>query len=67
MAATLDLMQASEMRVQLKNYEAQIASGELSLFERCEIEDSILELKEQLGEFDRNNRDDSTECLHCSA
>ena len=65
--ATLTLMEVSEMRVKLKALENQIASGELSLFERCEVEDEILELKEQLGEFDRAKWDDSGECLNCSA
>ncbi len=65
--ATLTLMEVSEMRVKLKALENQIASGELSLFERCEVEDEILELKEQLGEFDRAKWDESGECLNCSA
>ncbi len=54
------------MRVKLKSLEKQIVSGELSLFERCEIEDEILELKEQLGDFERSVRDDSGECINCS-
>ncbi|WP_428655811.1 hypothetical protein [Runella sp.] len=65
--ATLTLMEVSELRVKLKALENQIASGELSLFERCEVEDEILEMKEQLGEFDRAKWDDSGECLNCSA
>lgn len=64
--ATLTLMEVSEMRVKLKDLEKQIASGELSLFDRCEVEDEILELKEQLGEFERSVRDDSGECINCS-
>lgn len=64
--ATLTLMEVSEMRVKLKTLEKEIASGELSLFERCEIEDEILELKEQLGDFERSVRDDSGECINCS-
>ncbi|AEI48918.1 hypothetical protein [Runella slithyformis] len=64
--ATLTLMEVSEMRVKLKELEKQIASGELSLFDRCEVEDEILELKEQLGEFERSVRDDSGECINCS-
>ena len=63
---TLTLMEVSEMRVKLKNLEKQINSGELSLFDRCEVEDEILELKEQLGEFERSVRDDSGECINCS-
>ncbi len=64
--ATLTLMEVSEMRVKLKNLEKQIESGELSLFDRCEVEDEILELKEQLGDFERSVRDDSGECINCS-
>ncbi|AXE20083.1 hypothetical protein DR864_21180 [Runella rosea] len=64
--ATLTLMEVSEMRVKLKALEKQIASGELSLFDRCEVEDEILELKENLGEFERSVRDDSGECINCS-
>lgn len=59
-------MEVSEMRVKLKTLEKQIESGELSLFERCEVEDEILELKENLGEFERSVRDDSGECINCS-
>jgi hypothetical protein len=54
------------MRVKLKNLEKKIESGELSLFDRCEVEDEILELKEQLGDFERSVRDDSGECINCS-
>ncbi len=64
--ATLTLMEVSEMRVKLKHLEKQIASGELSLFDRCEVEDEILELKEQLGDFERSVRDESGECINCS-
>jgi hypothetical protein len=63
---TLTLMEVSEMRVKLKHLEKQITSGELSLFDRCEVEDEILELKEQLGDFERSVRDESGECINCS-
>ncbi|MEZ4902254.1 MAG: hypothetical protein R2822_11100 [Spirosomataceae bacterium] len=66
MATELTLMDVSQMRVKLKTLEKQIESGELSLFDRCEVEDEILELKEQLGEFERSVKDESGECLHCS-
>ncbi|MCU0338600.1 MAG: hypothetical protein MUE30_01855 [Spirosomaceae bacterium] len=62
----LNLLEVSEMRVKLKGLETQVSSGELSLFERCEIEDAILELKEHLGQFDRAKWDDSGECINCS-
>ena len=67
MTATLNLLDVSQMRVKLKGLESQISSGELSLFDRCEIEDEILEIKEQLGQFDRANCDDSAECLNCGS
>ncbi|MFN4145859.1 MAG: hypothetical protein ACK4GN_08560 [Runella sp.] len=66
MAATLTLMEVSEMRLKLKNLENQINSGELSLFERCEVEDQILELKEALGDFERSVRQEEGECINCS-
>lgn len=59
-------MEVSEMRLKLKNLENQVASGELSLFDRCEIEDEILELKEQLGDFERSVFDNTGECINCS-
>ena len=67
MTATLNLLEVSQMRVQLKGLETKIDSSELSLFERCEIEDEILEIKEQLGQFDRNKWDESGECLSCGS
>ena len=60
------LLEASEMRVKLKALETQIESGTLSLIERCEVEDEILNLKERLGEFDRNKWDNE-ECLNCGS
>jgi CRISPR/Cas system-associated protein Cas10 (large subunit of type III CRISPR-Cas system) len=63
---TLTLLEASEMRVKLKHLEKQITSGELSLLDRCEVEDEILELKEQLGDFERSVRDESGDCINCS-
>lgn len=62
----LTLIQASEMRLQLRSFEEQLLTGNLSLFERCELEDEILSIKEALGEFERNVRDDSGECINCS-
>ncbi len=63
---TLTLLEVSEMRVKLKNLEKQIASGELSLFDRCEVEDEILELKEQLGDLERSVGDDTGKGINCS-
>jgi hypothetical protein len=65
--ATLALPEVFEMRLKVKELESKVNSGELSLFERCEIEDEILDLKEQLGEFDRLKFSDEGECLNCSA
>jgi hypothetical protein len=66
MTATLDLLEVSAMRLKLANLQTQVQSSELSLFERCELEDEILEIKESLGQFDRAKWDDSGECLNCS-
>lgn len=55
------------MRVKLKTLEGQIESGKLSLIERCEVEDEILELKESLGEFDRCKWNAGEECLNCGS
>ncbi len=65
--ATLALPEVFEMRLKVKELEKKVDSGDLSLFERCEVEDEILELKEQLGEFDRLKFSDEVECLNCSA
>lgn len=62
----LTLIQASEMRLQLRSFEEKLLTGDLSLFDRCELEDEILSIKEALGEFERNVRDDSGECINCS-
>jgi hypothetical protein len=67
MTATLNILEVSQIRVQLKKLETQVSSSELSLFERCELEDEILELKEQLGQFDRAKWDDNGECLNCGS
>ena len=62
----ITLEEAFQKKVKLKNLEQQISSGELSLFERCEVEDARLELKEQLGQFDRAKGNEDGECLYCS-
>jgi len=61
------LLEISEMRVKLKALESQIESGTLSLVERCEVEDEILDLKERLGEFDRGKWVAGDGCLNCGA
>lgn len=61
----LTLTETYPLRLRLKELEA-IDLSTLGLFDRCEVEDEILELKEQLGEFERSVRDDSGECINCS-
>ena len=65
--ATLTLPEVFDLRLKMKELEGKVNSGELSLFERCDLEDEILELKEKLGEFDRLKFSDEGECLNCSA
>jgi hypothetical protein len=65
--ATLTLPEVFDLRLKIQELEGKVNSGELSLFERCDIEDEILTLKEQLGEFDRLKFSDEGECLNCSA
>jgi hypothetical protein len=65
--ATLTLPEVFDLRLKLQELEAKVNSGELSLFERCDLEDEILELKEKLGEFDRLKFSGEEECLNCSA
>jgi hypothetical protein len=65
--ATLTLPEVFDVRLKIKELEAMVNSGELSLFERCDREDEILALKEKLGEFDRLKFSDDGECLNCSA
>jgi hypothetical protein len=65
--ATLTLPEVFDLRLKIQELEARVNSGELSLFERCDMEDEILEMKEKLGEFDRLKFSDEGECLNCSA
>ena len=64
--ATLTLPEVFDLRLKLQELEAKKDSPELSLFERCDLEDEILEIKEQLGEFDRLKFSDEGECINCS-
>lgn len=64
---TLTLPEVFDVRLKIQELEAKVNSGELSLFERCDTEDEILELKEKLGEFDRQKFSEGEECLNCSA
>ena len=65
--ATLTLPEVFDLRLKIQELEGKVNSGELSLFERCDLEDEILELKEKLGEFDWMKFSDEGECLNCSA
>ncbi len=65
--ATLTLPEVFDLRLKLQELEAKITEGSLSLFDRCDIEDQVLEIKEQLGEFDRLKFSEDGECLNCSA
>ncbi len=64
--SALTLPEVFDLRLRLKALEEEVASGALSLFDRCEKEDEILEIKEKLGEFDRVKGNNEEECLHCS-
>lgn len=61
----LTLLEVSALRVKLKDLEAKLPG--LSLFDRCDVEDEILEIKEQLGDFERSVRDESEECEACGS
>lgn len=63
--AAMDIMALSEKRIKLKNLENQVASGELSLFDRCEVEQEILDIKAELGLF-KANIQEGGECINCS-
>ena len=65
--ATVTLLQASELRVKLKALETQKDDLSLSFMDKLEIMDEILELKEQLGEFERHVNNNANDCEFCSA
>lgn len=65
--ATLTLPEVFEVRNKIQELEKKVSTGELTLFERCDMEDEILALKEKLGEFDRLKFSEDAECLNCSA
>ncbi len=64
--ATLTLPEVFDLRLKLQNLEGKKEAPELSLFERCDLEDEILEIKEMLGQFDRQKFNDEAECINCS-
>lgn len=60
----MTLLEISNLRLRLKELDAKL-TPELGLFERCEIQDEVLEIKEQLGEFERTVQEGG-ECENCS-
>ncbi|TAH16712.1 MAG: hypothetical protein EAZ14_00195 [Runella slithyformis] len=64
---TLTLSEVSAMRVKLKNLEARKEDASLSFMDKIEIMDEILELKEQLGEFERKVSSSGDDCEFCSS
>ncbi len=64
--ATMTLPEVFDLRLKLQQLERKKDSPELSLFERCDLEDEILGIKEQLGQFDRQKFSQDEECINCS-
>lgn len=64
--ATLTLPEVFDLRLKLQELEGKKDSPELSLFERCDLEDEILQIKENLGQFDRQKFNNDEECINCS-
>ncbi len=62
----MDILDISEKKLKIVELEKQIESGNLSLFERCEVEEEILQLKEEIGEFVRNIESSEGDCINCS-
>lgn len=52
---------------QIAVLEAKLQNEELSLFERCDIEDALFELKAQSGPTKRPQFSDDGECVMCGA
>lgn len=64
---TLTLPEVSAMRVRLKQLEARKEDTSLSFMDKIEVMDEILELKEQLGEFERKVSSAGNDCEFCSS
>ena len=60
----MTLLEISNLRLRLKELQAKL-TPELGLLERCDIEDEILEIKEQFGEFERSVQSGES-CENCS-
>lgn len=63
---TLALPEVFDLRLKLQELETKKDSSDISLFERCDLEDEILEIKEKLGQFDRQKFEQGEECINCS-
>jgi hypothetical protein len=64
--ATLTLPEVFDLRLKLQTLEEKKNSPDLSLFERCDLEDEILGIRESLGQFDRQKFNNDDECINCS-
>ena len=62
----MKLCEAHELRVRLKALELTEKDAHLSFLERLEIKDEILEIKEKLGEFQRQANEAGEACENCS-
>ena len=62
----MELCEATKLRVRLKTLELSEQDAHLSFVERLEIKDEILEIKEALGEFQRQVNEAGEECVNCS-
>jgi hypothetical protein len=60
-----NLTEIHAKRIQLRDLEKQLQNPDLGLFEKCELQDQILEIKEALGEFERSHNERG-ECENCS-
>jgi hypothetical protein len=62
----MDIIQLSKARIRLAEVNKQLQNDNLSFVERMELLDEQLELKEQLGEFQRSTQNDLGDCINCS-
>ena len=62
----MGLCKVHELRVRLKALELSEKDADISFVERLEIKDEILEIKEKLGEFQRQVSEAGAACENCS-
>ena len=55
-----------KFKLELRIRELQQLLPSLDLISRCEAEDEILSIKEQLGNFKRQTENNNDECINCS-